>query len=349
MPSANQLFYNMFFMKIKYTILHLFLFLSVITYTNFSTIHAEPSSTVARIYSEQSPTERFLSTHSYGSIKYALNNYLLSAKDEALFNQLIKNENSSFIGYHASSTDFAIFQDIIKCTIEEVMKISIPKDFHFFRNPLDSNLIYETAHDFNKNIPIPNFGYDDTPSIRQHILSLNIALYQSYDAPWDLTPRYYLQNQTWTKPIYEDLLKNFFSDVGLNPKSVSSIYAKARSNYLPFERGILYQFFIKDQEYSLINTYFYVAESGGTHISNLSPTDVLFDYSRHTFPQMRMVLNVKSTLNPFFKIMMRRSDNLTSSQRKKYDNLLRSEIKKLPVESNKLLQSKEKLLQLWSS
>ncbi len=336
-------------MKFRYAILSLFIFLNVISNLNISTLQADQliSASVARSHSEQSPTERFLSSHSYESIKYILKNYFVSSKDETLFSSLIKKENDSFIGYHASSMDFAVFQDIIKFTIEDVLKIPMPQDFHFFRNPLDSNLIYETAHDFNQSLLIPNSGYDDNPSIRQHILSLNIDLYQSYEAPWDLTPRYYLQNQTWTKPIYEEILKDFFRQVGLNPKFVSSIYAKARSN-LPLDRGVLFQFFIKNQEYLVTNTHFYVAKSGGAHISNLSPTDVLLDYNRRSFPQLRMVLNAKSTLNPFFKISMQRSDDLTNSQRKKYETLLRNEIKNLPVESNKLLKSKEKLLQLWS-
>lgn len=336
-------------MKIKHTLRHLLIFLSVAA--NLNSLHLfadQPAvSAVTRSHSEQTPSTRFLSYHSYDSIKSTLNNYSLSSKDETFFKNLIKNENSSFIGYHASSTDFAIFQDIIKFTIEEVIKISIPQNFHFFRNPLDSNLIYETAHAFNLAMPIPKVGLDDNPSVGQHLLSVNIALYQSYDAPWDLTPRYYLENQTWTKPVYENLLKSFFSEVGLNPKSVSSIYTKARNNF-PLERGILFQLFVKDQDYTAINKYFYVAKSGGILIPSLTPTDVLFDYTRHTFPQLRMIFNSKSTLNPFFNFVMRRYDNLTSTQRKKYENSLRNEIKKLPADSHKLLEAKNKLLQSWS-
>lgn len=296
---------------------------------------------------EQSPTTRFVSFHSYNDIKRVLNTYYLTDKDETLFKKLIKDENSSFIGYHASSTDFAIFQDIVRLSIEELMKISIPKDFHFFRNPLDSNLIYETADEFNTAIPIPLVGSDDQGWIRQHILSLNISLYQSYDAAWDLTPRYYLQNQTWTKPVYQNILEPFFEEIGLDPESVSKIYAKARSN-LPRERGILYQFFIKDEDYTALNAYFYVAYSGGMPVPTVTPTDVLFDYNRYTFPQLRLVLNAKTSLNPFSQFIMRRYDNLTSKQRNNYETIIRQELQKLPVESSKLLNAKNKLLQSWN-
>jgi hypothetical protein len=337
-------------MKLKNVIILFTVFLNITTnsciplFAGQQQVQEQASSQKSR---EESPTSRFISFYPYERIKSVLYNYDLTDKDDSLFKKIIKKENSSFIGYHASSTDFAIFQDIVKFSIEEIMGISIPKDFHFFRNPLDSNLIYETADEFNAAIPIPLVGSDDLPWIRQHILSLNISLFQSFDAPWDLTPRYYLQNKTWTKPAYEALLKSFFYEIGLNPDSVSTIYTKA-SNNLSQERGILYQFFIKDEDYTALNTYFYVANSGGPPILYLSPTDVLFDYNRYTFPQLRMILNAKTSLNPYSKFIMCRYDNLTSSERKKYESTIRQELKKLPVESYKLLNAKIKLLEKWT-
>jgi hypothetical protein len=332
-------------MKIKNYLLPLLLTLSTNLYTPV-TYARQPEISVA-YKTEQSPTYRYLSEHQYEDIKKEFNKFNFSKNDEKLFNKMIDQENSSFIGYHASSTDFLIFQDIIRLTIEEIMKISIPKNFHFFRNPLDRKLIYETADDFTEAMPIPKSGKDSSPTIRRHILSLNVALYQSFDSHGNSTPRYYLDNETWTTPAYEDTLKSFFEEVGLDPGTVTSIYAKAKKN-LPTERGIIYQFFIKDEEYTSINSFFYVAKSGGAQIPFSSPTDVLFDYNRCDFPQLRMVLNAKTTLNPYGKIEVRQYDSLSKSQKQKYQNLLRAEIRKLAVESKKLLKAKNKLLRNWS-
>lgn len=180
--------------------------------------------------------------------------------------------------------------------------------------------------------------------MRQHILSLNIALYQSYDAPWALTPRYYLENQTWTKPRYQEFLKDFFDEVGFDPDSIAVIYSKAESN-LPSKRGIIYQIFIEGNDYHAIDKLFYVAKSGGIPIKNTSPTDLLLDYNQHSFPQLRMVLNAKSTLNPFYKIIMRRHDDLSSSQRTHYEKTIKEELKKLAIDTDKLYKAKLKLLQ----
>lgn len=331
-------------MRIKNFLLSLILLVS--TASNSFIICAGQSKASVATDREQSPTHRFLTEHPFEDIIKELNKFNYSKKDEALFNKLIEQENSCFIGYHASSSDFRIFQDVIRLTIEEIMNISLPSNFHFFRNPLDKNLIYETAEAFTEAMPIPKSGKDSSPEIRVHILSLNIALYQSFDTTGSSTPRHYLDNNTRTNPPYQDALKSFFSEIGLDPKSVPSLYTKAKK-VLPTDRGVIYQFFVKDEEYSSINTYFYVAKQGGAQIPGYTPTDVLFDYNIHTFPQMRMIFNVKSTLNPYHKIEIRRFDNLSKKQKKKYEDLLLEELKKLPIESAKLLKAKNKLTRAW--
>lgn len=296
---------------------------------------------------EHSPTGRFLSTHPYKDVKKKLQKFDLLSTDETLFTQLVSKETTSFIGYHASSTDFLVFQDILKVALEEVMDIPIPKHFHFFRNPLDSHLVFETAAEFTTAMPIPKSGKDDLPEIRQHLLSLNIALFQSYDSPWNLTPSYYLENRTWTKPVYPEILEAFFDEIGLNPNQASFIYDNAKQK-LPTKRGVIYQFFIKNHEYDAIDSYFYLAKSGGALISEYTPTQMLFDYTKKNFPQLRMIFNPKTTLNPYHKIEIHRYDNLTKKQRKAYETLLREELKSMSVQSKKLNRAKKKLLKLWN-
>lgn len=331
-------------MKLKSFLLSIYLLVSALSSSPI--ISASLPQTSVAYSKEDSPTQRYLTEHRYETIKKELAKFGFSSKDEKLFKKMIEQENSSFIGYHASSTDFLIFQDIIRMTIEDIMKISIPKHFHFFRNPLDNNLIYETANEFTEAMPIPKSGKDSTPAIRMHILSLNIALYQSYGVNGNSTPIYYLDNETWTVPPYIEILESFFEEIGLNPKSASSIYTKARK-LLPTDRGTIYQFFIKDNDYPSINNYFYVSKSGGEQISEYTPTDVLFDYNRYSFPQMRMVLNSKSTLNPYHKLEIQQFNNLSKSQRNKYESCIRDELRKLSVESKKLLKAKNKLIRAW--
>lgn len=85
------------------------------------------------------PTELFLHKHPFSSIQQECleaNKGSEFEKNTPLFLQIIENEKKpGFFGYHASSQNFRIFQDILRAVFEETLNIPIPEDFHFFRIP----------------------------------------------------------------------------------------------------------------------------------------------------------------------------------------------------------------------
>lgn len=93
------------------------------------------------------PSENYLQQHSITEIKSffsdpaKLNEFNQKVHFEEnlpFFLSIMEQENEGrFIGYHASSMQFRIFQDILRATFEEVLQIEIPKDFYFFRVPGD--------------------------------------------------------------------------------------------------------------------------------------------------------------------------------------------------------------------
>jgi hypothetical protein len=85
----------------------------------------------------------------------------------------------------------------------------------------------------------------------------------------------------------------------------------------------------------------------GNDKPNLTATDVLLDYNRYSFPQLRMILNAKTTLNPFSKIIIQRHDNLTDKERNRYEKLLREEIRKIPMGNHDRPKAIKQLLEAW--
>ena len=155
-------------------------------------------------------TERFMKTHSLIQINHALAKYGATGKDIALFKQLIAQETEGFFGYQAGSSTVRLFQDVLSIIVKDILQIPIKDDFVFLRVPGDPTFRFESGKDFieQEKWRLSQPGQDNQPAIRQHILSLNTALYQSYDAPWDLTPRYY-PSYPHHELLFDDKASNF--------------------------------------------------------------------------------------------------------------------------------------------
>lgn len=298
-----------------------------------------------RLVSE-SPTKRFLKTHPLDKINQVLYKYRMTASDLNLFKRLIAEEQEGFLGYQAGSSTVRFFQDLLAMVVKHVLNIPIKDDFVFLRVPGDDRFHYETAEDFLKEKLKEVKDWDAQPDIRQHILSMNMNLYQSYDRPWDLTPRYYLENSTWTHSNLNAMIKPFFEALGISPALLDSLWNQG-IDLLPHHRGYILQFFDQSQEYEFAKQHSYVAYSGGRpHPSNKNH-EILFDDQASDFPQMRLVLSNESTLNPFSPLSIKRSDCMTDQERTKYETSLRALIEKLPFDAEKVLAMREKLLKLW--
>ncbi len=294
------------------------------------------------------PTKRFIDAHSLLLINRALQKFGATAKDIDLFKSMTRNETEKFLGYQAGSSTVRVFQDIIHTIVKEILQIPVPDDFVFLRVPGDETFSYEKATDFlrekGKNIPIAN--WDTTPDIRQHIVSLNMNLYQSYNADWDLTPRYYLQNATWTHANVREIIKPFFSSLGIDSQSVDALWTQAL-DLLSHKRGYILQFFDESDEFDFATKHSYISYSGGKPHPAYPNHEILFDDSAINFPQIRLVMGNESTLNPFSSMKMKRYDDMTSIERSQYESKLSTLIKKQHFDPQKVALMREKLLNLW--
>lgn len=295
----------------------------------------------------ESPTQRFIDKHSITWINNVLYKYGMTSKDLTLFKKIMANETQGFLGYQAGSSTVRLFQDFIHTIVKDVLKIPIKDDFVFYRVPSDPTFQYESASDFlSAKSHTFSKDWDARPDIRQHILSLNMNLYQSYDAPWDLTPRYYLENQTWTYANVLQIIKPFFNALGIDSDSVDQIWSQGL-DLLSHDRGYIMQFFDNSKNYEFTKTHSYIAYSGGKPNPSYKNHEILFDQDAYNFPQMRLVMDNKSTLNPFSSLSIKRYDSMTDQERKKYELSLRSLIEKLSFDPTKVQEMREKLLDLW--
>lgn len=295
-----------------------------------------------------SPTERFIGAHSLERINQVLHRYQMDSRDLQLFKKIMTAEKEGFLGYQAGSSTIRLFQDLIGMVVKHVLEIPVKDDFVFTRVPGDPNFHYEKAADFlnAKGKNIPSHSWDTQPDIRQHILSLNMNLYQSYDAPWDLTPRYYLENATWTHANVRAIIKPFFESLGIKGALVDALWSQGL-DLLPHQRGYILQFFDESKNYAFTKEHSYIAYSGGKPNPQYSKHEILFDKTASDFPQIRLVLGNQSTLNPFSSLSIKRYDCMTDVQRRNYESALRSLVEKLPFDTEKVSAARQRLLEAW--
>ncbi len=296
-----------------------------------------------------SPSQRFMDAHSLNKINQVLKQYGMTAKDLSLFKEIIGQEGDGFLGYQSGSSTVRLFQDLIALIVKQVLQIPIKEDFVFTRVPGDAAFLYDRALDFlnEKGQNIPPLGWDTEPDIRQHILSLNMNLYQSYDAPWDLTPRYFLENTTWTHANVKEIIKPFFASLGIGGAAVDRLWSEAL-DLLPHDRGYILQFFDRSSDYAFTKEHSYIAYSGGKPHPQYSNHEVLFDRTAVNFPQIRLVMGNASTLNPYSDLSVVRYDGMTDEERKIYESKLSSLLETLSFVPNKVFETRKRLLDLFN-
>jgi hypothetical protein len=289
-----------------------------------------------------SPTLRFFQTYPEWLI-YAKHPQL--KKHEALFDEMISNETDGFVGYHGGTLDYRIFQDIIRIGLEEVLGIAIPADFHFVRIPGDSGLPFDSVQEFLA----ANDGYfhDQDPPMMRQLLSLNISLFASYNKPWDLTPRYFFENNSWGNVDFESKLVPFFQKMGIQIERIYQMFDLGRS-ILQTEHGIILQFFCVSPHYEKVDRHFYAALSGGMPLEPRMPSAYLLNPSQIDFPQLRLVMNSKFALNPFSSLRIKRYDTISSEATDLFELKLREMFRSLPVNAKKKQQYFKELKKCWN-
>lgn len=291
-----------------------------------------------------SPTERYMQKFPAEHILFAMEKNGISIAEAPLFGELITKEKDGFIGYHGGCSSYRLFQDLIRLIVEETLQIPVRPDFHFLRVPDDPQFDrFNTARDFIDSIG-PDFN-DSHYSHSCHLISLNISLFQSHDNDLELTPRYYIHNKSWTTPDYWTNIRSFVEKSGLDWDSFEKVIKEGLA-LLPQDRGILMQFF--DQtNYHLLDKHFYLSQQGGVPYTNLPPSHYLQNPEIKFFPQLRLVVNNNTILNPSSPLIMHRYDALTDGQKEHYEKTLRKSIRELKINDSRRTEMKEKLLSCW--
>lgn len=323
-----------------------------------SLLGAEPIAAIPNNYVK--PTEHFLGQISYEEMWKSLDELKVSRSNETLFNEIIKIESPGFFGYHAASgQDFRIIQDIIRVSIEEILEIQLPKDFHFLRFPNDSDLDIDSVHDFfGRHEVIDNNG----PLKSKQLLSLNIPLYggiagtrgKSCTVAYFATSEYAPKDKIKLEPM----MAHFFEDLGASQEEAegAATSISERKELLNLDQGILLQFFDKshlskgeDHYFELIDNFGYAAKArGGSPMEETLPSRYLLDETT-SYPQLRLVLSNFSTLNPFDNLAIVRYDNQDPASVALWEDHLRLIIRNIVVDPVKRDQFKAKLITNWST
>jgi hypothetical protein len=268
---------------------------------------------------------------------------------------IMQNEQEGFFGYHGSTRGFRIYQDVIRIGIEEVLGIPIRENFHFMRIPGDRQLTREeSALAFLRNHPTP---YDLAPDQQRKLLSLQIALHSEceYDSG-SCSPYYFLQNSSLTEQSFEKHLRPFFELLGIDQRHIRGAIDIGMKN-LPNDRGILIQFFdISQQEdplkkpYNFVDKHGYPSQPLGVPFTAYLSLPSLYithkDLDR--YPQLRLVMSNRYTLNPNSPIMMMRLDNIDEGIVYNYEQKLRQYFRSLKADPVKKEAYRKALLAYWS-
>lgn len=304
---------------------------------------------LAPIKGFSSPTERYKKAHSMHQVEAVLNSLHATALNKEMFQRMIGNETAGFFGYHGGCRDYRIFQDIIRIGIEEFLAIPIRFDFHFLRVPGLDELKYGSAEEFAGKNPVYN---DNLYSTMTHILSLNIALYQSWEDTRGFTPNYFLQNTPWKDVYFDDRLKPFFANLGINSKCIPEIFKLARK-YVPKNKGFILQFFDASHEnwhetpYALLDDQAFAGNHTHKFADAPLPSRYLINSTLGNFPQLRLVLNNYYALNPYSSLIMLRYQTMHPAHEIEYEQALRKYMRALPYDEHKAEAYRKKLLNFW--
>lgn len=300
-----------------------------------------------------SPTEIFVMAHGMDEIKEGFKINGVPFTFHKLFEEAQSKESLGFFGYHGSCRDFRIFQDLIRIGIEEVLQMPIRKDFHFLRVPGDNAFDLEGASDFFK---IYTDIFDLSSDQKARLVSLQIALYNecleygSGSCPTE----YFTKNDSLTTVNYPKKLKVFFEMLGIEPKKVGQAFKIARQ-YLPNDRGILLQFFDHSHKnrglafYDLLDRHAYASlPLGVPYPGGQLPSHYIWRRDLREYPQLRLVISNRHTLNPNSQVSIKRYDGIKPATIKKYENALRAFFKKQKVDSSQKNRYREQLQAIWN-
>lgn len=291
-----------------------------------------------REFTHRSPTARYIDAYGWDSIADGLKNHGVTMVHRNLFDRISHREESGFIGYHGSTQDFRIFQDIIRLILEEIVGLSIREDFHFFRIPGDPLFSYKNLKEWGA------LGYDPT-----RFLCMNYAIYGNHQTMGSSSYYYFTVNGSANRINYEPKIKALFDRLEISETTIQTLFAIGRK-HIGQEYGVIYQVFDMSH-YDPRNPYYSLADE---HCISYGSTQVFSSVVTGTLPtvfpnQIRMLLSNASTLNPYSSLVIRRFDKLTPEATEAYRTELRLAVRSLGFSQEKAKSYRNELLLLWGN
>lgn len=292
------------------------------------------------------PTQKYLEDYSIDEIKYnlRLDNTTLIYKD--LFDKAVSKECEGIIGYHGSSLEYRIFQDVIKMVLQEIVGVEIQDDFHFFDIP---GFREQRLHDLTD---VPLFFLPEKNAsrwIERQLFPLNLALYSNHNRIGFSSVVNFTRNvsEIETAQLILDL-KEFFDRLGMDRRVVEEAFHLGKS-VLNGDRGILLQIFdLSDNSYSFADSVCYPSNPNGYPFANRAISDYYDCEKASDFPrELRILLTDPYTLNPNAPLSIKRYDKIQPSIVKSYERSLRDLIQNAGFEKTKVEQYRQVLFDSW--
>lgn len=283
------------------------------------------------------PTERFIDANGWENISSGLKNLGVSMIHRNLFDRIWHREEPGFVGYHGSTQEYRIYQDVIKLLLEEHLKIPIRADFHFFRIPGDPQFIHQNLEEYG------SYSSNYSPT---HFLCMNYALYGNYQNTGSCSYYYFANNSSLTPVNYEAKLVWLFNKLGIDTPAIHEAFTIGRL-HLNEEKGVLIQIFDMSH-YNPWKEYYALSDELCGSFDTAVFSKVVEGIYPTTFPwQIRMLMSNRHTLNPFSSLIIKRYDALEPQVAHEYEKELREFISGLSSDGQQVNQYRQELLEAW--
>ncbi|MCB1117358.1 MAG: hypothetical protein KDK50_02120 [Chlamydiia bacterium] len=288
-----------------------------------------------------SPTMQYLEKHPPSEIKYHW--YLDSANfvHKELFDKIILNEKEGFIGYHGSSLEYRIYQDVIKAVIENIVGIKVPENFHFLCIPGFYNQRIGSLEDVAKSF-LPKVYFNS--KIEHQLFPIAPSLYANHNC-FGYSPGMHFTTNTSYKPFQHhiDEIKRYFTALGIDHQLADELLALGKT-LLKNDRGILLQIF-DTTKLDFADAHCYAAFPNSAPRKNETVSNL---YSNGQYPsEIRMLLTDTWTLNPNAPLVIKRFDKTQTSIVKEYNKQLVERICNANYDANLVEAYRNKLYQIW--
>lgn len=316
----------------------LILFLCTALLANAKEIFQSYPELPLREFAYRSPTERYIGAYGWDSIAVSLKSYGVTMVHRNLFDRISLREEVGFIGYHGSTQEFRIFQDLIRLILEEIVGMPIREDFHFFRIPGDPLFSFNNLNEWGSKL------YD--PS---RFLCMNYAIYGNHHTMGSSSYYYFTINGSASTINYEQKIKALFDRLEINSDAIQTLFTIGRK-YIGHEYGVIYQVFDMSH-YDPRKAYYSLADEHCiSYATKQIFSDVVAGIFSSFFPnQIRMLLSNTSTLNPYSSLVVRRFDKLSPEATEAYLTELRQAVRSLGYSQEKVEAYRNELLSLWGT